>query len=129
MVTVNEVLERVSRVRPDAYDDKTKAGWIAELDGKVRAEVYGRHIPCKDCPWLPAPVTASPEDWDKPLLIPAPNERVYELYVLAQVDFYNREYDNYNNSAAAFNTALDQWRQHFHRTHAPTGCGGVRNLF
>ena len=34
MPSINEVIERVGRVRPDAYDDKTKAGWLIELDGK-----------------------------------------------------------------------------------------------
>lgn len=128
MTTINEVLEKVAKVRPDAYEDTTKAEWIIELEGKVRREVYQRHIPCKGCPWLPEEVSSYPEDGDKPLLIPAPYERVYELYVLAQIDFYNREYDNYNNSTVAYNTVLDEWRQAFHRTHKPCG-SALRNVF
>lgn len=126
--TINEVLERVAKVRPDAYDDDLKASWIMELEGKVRAEIFGRHIPCRCCPWLPEEVKVYPEDGDKPLLITAPHERVYDLYVLAQIDFFNREYDNYNNSTLAFNNALDEWRQSFHRQHIPCGTP-LRNVF
>lgn len=57
-----------------------------------------------------------------------PHERVYDLYVLAQIDFFNREYDNYNNSTLAFNNALDEWRQSFHRQHIPCGTP-LRNVF
>ncbi len=128
MASINGILEHVAAVRPDAYDDETKAGWLLELEKKLREEVLDRHLPCCRCPWLPEEVKAYPEDGDKPLLIPAPYERVYELYVLAQIDFYNREYDNYNNSTLAFNSALDQWRQAFHRRHLPVPGGQYQNL-
>ena len=35
MPSINEVLERVNRARPDAIDDETKAAWLLELDGQL----------------------------------------------------------------------------------------------
>lgn len=162
MPTINEVLERVNRARPDALDDKTKAGWLIELDGKLYREVILRHRltsgrglrgPAGECPecggtdiqydrvmdvsrcgtcgWsgLPEPVRQFPEDGDNPLLVEAPYDNLYDLYVMAQVDFYNREAENYNNSALAFNTALDEYKKDYHQSHMPIGAGGYTNLF
>jgi hypothetical protein len=34
--------------------------------------------------------------------------------------------DNYNNSAAAYNAALDEWKKAYNRTHIPAGPRGFR---
>lgn len=124
MPTINEVLERTARVRPDAYDDKTKAGWLIELDGKLYREVILRHR-VTELPDLPK---AFPEDGNKPLLVLPPYDNLYDLYLYAQVDLYNREITNYNNSAALFDTAMDEWRRAWHREHQPLGAGYYKNV-
>ena len=163
MPTINEVLERVNRARPDAIDDKTKAAWLIELDGKLFRDVILRHRltsgrelrgpigvcpnceatdglkwdsaadsnACPACGWtdLPEVPKLFPEDGDKPLLVAAPDDILYDLYLMAQADFYNREADNYNNSALAYNTALDEWKKEYHRSHAPIGAGYYTNVF
>lgn len=175
MPSINEVIERVNRARPDAIDDETKAAWLMELDGQLYRETILRHrltpgrkargplegvcpvcggvwaddegatggaaglyydpvMDCCSCPvcrWseLPEYPKVYPEDGDKPLLVEAPYDGLYDLYLFSKVDFYNREADNYNNSALAFNTALDDWRKQYHRTHLPIGAGGVTGLF
>jgi hypothetical protein len=48
---------------------------------------------------------------------------------MAQFDFYNREDANYNNSVLSFNTALDEYKKDYHRTHVPKGVGGYQNVF
>lgn len=132
MPSINEVIERVNRARPDAIDDETKAAWLLELDGQLYRETILRHqltsgrgakgpvavCPtcggteitydrvmdsnlCPACGWtdLPDFPKAFPEDGDKPLLVEAPYDGLYDLYLMSKVDFYNREADNYNNSA------------------------------
>lgn len=126
-MTINEVLEKVSRVRMDAVDDSTKAGWLLELDGKLFREVIETHEmnAGEEMPDYPKQF---PEDEDKDLLVKAPYDNLYELYVLAQVDFVNREYDNYNNGAMVYAAALDEWKKAYHRTHLPKGrC--LKNVF
>lgn len=191
MPSINEVIERANRARPDAIDDETKAAWLMELDGQLFRETILRHrltpgrrargplegvcpvcgglgednretadpdaeqdtqagaaeeaadpaalyydpvMDCCSCPacrWseLPEYPEAYPEDGDKPLLVEAPYDGLYDLYLFSKVDFCNRETENYNNSALAFNTALDDWRKQYHRTHLPIGAGGVTGLF
>ena len=86
---------------------------------------------CPACGWtdLPDFPKAFPEDGDKPLLVEAPYDGLYDLYLMSKVDFYNREADNYNNSALAYNAALDEWRKQYHRRHLPIGGGGLTGLF
>lgn len=173
MPSINEVLERTNRVRPDAVDDETKAAWLIELDGQLFREVILRHRvhpgPCKtgpagvcpvcggwgldedgepnepvegekptpprwscvldfsyceECGWteLPKYPKRFPEDGDAPeLLVPAPYDGLYDLYIWSKVDFTNREMENYNNSAAAYNAALDEWKKAYNRAHMPIG--------
>lgn len=194
MASINEVIARVNLVCPDAFDDRTKAAWLMELDGQIYRETILRHkftpgralrgplegscpvcggfgrreetrdaadsdteegnqedaegeaaeepaalcydpvMDCCFCPacrWseLPQIPMEFPRDGDLPLLLETPYDRVYDLLLLAQIDFHNREYDNYNNTALAFNTALEEWRRQYHRRHLPIGANAVRHLF
>lgn len=114
MPSINEVIERVSRLRPDAYDDDTKGGWLVELDGTLFNEVILTHE--GERPTIPR---RYPEDGGLPLLVGAPYDRLYDLYIMAQVDFYNKDLEDYNNSVTLFNTALDSYKKWYHRTHSP----------
>ena len=86
---------------------------------------------CQACRWseLPEYPRNYPEDGDKPLLVPAPYDGLYDLYLMSKSDFYLRELDNYNNSALAYNTALDEWKKAYHRSHAPIGAGYYKYVF
>lgn len=180
MPTINEVLERTNRVRPDAVDDETKAAWLIELDNQLYQEiilchqvhagpskrgpvdvcpvcggwgldgggrpkepengenaegtVYNAILDYSECPvcgWseLPSPPMRYPEDGDSPaLLVPAPYDGLYDLYLWSKVDFVNRERDNYNNSLGAYYAALDEWRQKYNREHLPLSSGYYKNL-
>ena len=48
---------------------------------------------------------------------------------MAQIDFHNREAENYNNSALAFNQAMDEYKKAYHRTHMPVTAGTWTGLF
>lgn len=180
MPTINEVLERTGRVRPDAVDDETKAAWLIELDNQLYQEIVLRHqihegamkhgpvdicpvcggwgldaggasngpddsaaqegtvynamLDCSECPacgWseLPTLPRRYPEDGDGPaLLVPAPYDGLYDLYLWSKVDFINRERDNYNNSLSAYYAALDEWRQKYNREHLPLSSGYYQNV-
>lgn len=73
------------------------------------------------CGWNSGPEVPKtyPEDGDKPLLVGAPYDNLYDLYLQAQVDLHNREMDNYNNSAMLEERAQSEWRRKWHQTHLP----------
>ncbi len=126
-VTINKVLEQAARIRPDAYDDETKAGWLLSLEGQLYREVVLRHE-LLEGETLPALAARFPEDGDLPLLVAAPHEGLYLLYLLAQLDRCDREIEQYNNSARVFNEALAAWTQSYHRTHLPKPARGYTNI-
>lgn len=117
MATINKVIARVDAVKPNGYGDEEKAAWVMELDGKVAVEVMG----------LPANQLGQ-EEWDVELLAVAPYDNIYMLYVLAMMDFYNEEYGNYSNSMVLFNTAMEEYRKWYRRTHLPTGGAVLKNV-
>ena len=129
MSTLNEVLERDNRVRADAFDDTTKAGWLIQLEKQLYEEMIMRHEQPIDSSIPDEIVSKYPEDGDKPLLVGAPYDYLYDRYLMAQLDFYNREIENYNNSALAFNEALDSWQKRYHQQHLPLGKGGLKNVW
>ena len=40
----------------------------------------------------------------------SPYDDIYNLYVSAMIDFYNREYNDYNNTILMFQERLDQYK-------------------
>lgn len=129
-MTINKAMERAARVRSDPYDDETKAGWLLELEGRIREEVIQAHETGDGEEQEPAgPVLSFPEDADRPLLVGPPYERLYELYLLCQIDLHNGEPDRYANSVQVFNAALDAWAQAYHRRHLPVPARYYRNVF
>lgn len=111
-MTANKVIEIVDGRRPNAYDEETKLGWISNLDGMVKRLVFqeGKAEPYK-----------YPEDMDKELLIPYPFDDLYALHVEAMIDYYNREYGNYNNSAMMFESQFSEYKKAYIREHRAKG--------
>ena len=105
---VKQIIERVTRIRPGAYDDDALLEWIAEADGQYRE-------------WINDNFAGGVEviekyNMDTDLIAEAPHDRIYGLYIIAQTDAMNGE-DDYNNTALIYNNAADEWRKEYHRTH------------
>lgn len=120
MTTINKVIERVDAVKPNAYGEEDKTRWINQLDGMVQ-----RIVMQKD----EAVQYSYPDDMDKELLIPFPFEDTYVFYVMAQIDFLNREYDNYNNAMTMFNNAFEDFKKAYIRENMPKQHGNFKNVF
>ena len=112
---MNQVIEYVDRVKPNAYTDEDKCRWINTLDGLVSREVHNSSMPEYNLP----------DDADTPLLVGSPYDDIYHLYVSAMIDFYNREYNDYNNAILMFQERLDQYKVWQIRNGA---CGKPRNF-
>lgn len=111
-MTPSKAIESVDRIRPNSYDTETKLGWISELDGMVNRLVIQNNE---------AQPYRYPEDMDIELLIPYPYENLYQLYVEAKIDFYNREYGNYNNSVTVFESLFREYKKAYIREHPARG--------
>ena len=107
-MTPNKAIEIVDRLKPNSYTEEDKLGWINELDGEVQKLVIQSDEVVQ---------YQYPDDMDKELLVPAPFDKVYELFLSAQIDYHNREYANYNNAAAMFEARYSEFKKAYIREH------------
>jgi hypothetical protein len=109
MATMNRVIKQVDVKRPNNYKDEEKYRWINSLDGMIAREVMHTDAPCYDCP----------ADADIELLIRYPYEDLYELYVTAQIELADREYNEYNQIVLVFQERLAQFKAWYIQQHRP----------
>lgn len=110
MATMNGVIEYVDSVKPNVYPESAKYTWINTLEGMISLEVMQMEEPV--CYSLP-------NDASTPLLVQSPFDDIYGLYVSAMIDFYNKEYSNYNNSVLMFTERLEQYKAWYIQNHRP----------
>lgn len=129
---IMEAIRRVDELKHNTYTVGEKIAWLSELDGIVKKTVFDTHIPNvgEVVPTFTGYTEKDVEDGNGPeMLIPAPWDTVYIMWLQAQVDFYNNEMDRYNNSIASVNSTLQNFENHYHRTHGMHGTafnnGGV----
>lgn len=119
MSTINQIIERVDAVKPNAYSEEQKAEWIHNLDGRISREILKENPPQK---------YMYPEDGDRELLAPYPHDSMYDYYVRAMIDFANKEYNSYNKSVILYNEAFEAYAKLYQREHMPKSKGGFKNL-
>ena len=109
MSTMNTVIADVDGVKPNVYTDEDKYRWLAGLEGLLSAEVFqDAELRCPSVP----------EDADRPLRVEPPYDEVYRLYLMAMIDFHNREYGSYNNAMLMFRQRLEELKARHIRTRA-----------
>jgi hypothetical protein len=111
-----EAINRIDSLKRNTYTNDDKVAWLSELDSTVKKEIIDTHE---------GEVTFtgydSCTDLQTDLLIPAPYDKVYLLWMEAQIDYYNGEYDKYNNALEMFNTAYEGYKNYYNRTNMPKG--------
>lgn len=111
-MTSNKAIEIVDRLKPNVYSEEDKLRWIGELDGMVQRLVIQTDEVTE---------YVYPDDMDRELLIPAPFADCYTLFLEAKIDYYNREYANYNNSAMMFEAQFSEFKKAYIREHQARG--------
>lgn len=137
-MTPNKVIEIIDRLKPNSYSEEDKLRWINELDGMVKTLVLQwdeKYLAEIKTQYENKVITEEkynaliektkpysyPNDMDKELLISDPFDGVYALYLEAKIDFYNKEYGNYNNSAMAFEALFSEYKKDYIRKHPARG--------
>lgn len=113
MPTINKVIERVGRTKPNALAEEDKARILMELDRRIYEEITKADKPER------VPPKMFPEDGDMELVVQAPYDNLYDLYLTAMLEFWMREYDAYNNTVLLFQQAYDEFRARWRREHKP----------
>lgn len=106
-------ISRADALRMNTISEEQKAAWLSDLDGQL-AEMFG----------IEAPKNRFPEDF--PLLMPAPHEEIYQLYLICKIDYYNQEMALYANDLAVYTQALSEARAWYRRNHKPNESTGLK---
>lgn len=137
-MTPNKAIEIVDRLKPNSYSEEDKLRWINELEGLVKRLVFQwdeKYIEEVKSKYKNEEITKEeyneiinktkpyvyPDDMDKELLITAPYDDCYTLFLEAKIDYYNREYGNYNNSAMMFEAQFSEYKKDYIRKHPARG--------
>lgn len=119
MATMKSVIVELEEVKPNVIPDEIKYKWLATLDGRISIEVFGEKE---------AKTYALPDDADTELLVKAPHDDIYVLYCSAMVDFYNREYENYNNAVMIFQQSMDALKTWYIQNNRLSKARNFRNV-
>lgn len=111
-MTVEEAIEYVDNVKPNAFSQEVKTKWLSDCEGRIQSDVF-----------LQAPVEFInykwPENKDWELLVSHPHDKLYLTYLEAMVDYSNGEYSKYQNTMEMFNTDLLIFSRWFSATYRP----------
>lgn len=91
------------------YPDSMLLQFLNEVEGKVQTEVL-----------MIAPddtVRYGADDLTNEMIVTAPHDKLYYVYLMAMIDFVNGEYDRYTNSMNLANAHITEWAAWYNRTH------------
>ena len=119
-MTVDEAIDRVDRLKCNAYTLREKREWLAQLEGRIRRELLETHGP-----GLPLREEGS---WEGSRELTAPDSfgGLYLRWLEAQIDLYNGEPERYNGSIALFNAEFHAFESWYNRTFLPKNGGDWR---
>lgn len=123
-MTIQDAIDQVNELKPNQVDDGQKVKWLEDLDRRIFVEIIKKHTG----DGLPEdePTDYADKDPDTyALLVPAPFDMIYRWYLEMQIDLANMEMDKYNNSAALYNNAWEEYARHVNREYMPVGRGKV----
>lgn len=114
MAKIKDVIARVDEVKPNAFSQAQKLYWLAQLDGRVAADVMLMYI--SDIQQFNY---QHPDDLERELLVSFPHEEIYDYWLQAKIDEANGEDSKYMNTMEAFNAAWNNFVCWFARTYQP----------
>ena len=113
-MTITQAISRADELRLNTISHDQKVEWVTGIDRQL-AERLDHKIP--EYNW-PAE--------DDTLLLPAPHDWVYVVYLCVQIDYYNNETTLYANDKAVYDAALNEALGWWRRNHCPDDSGNVQ---
>ncbi len=119
MATIDKIIEYVDRVKVNPYGEEEKYAWISELDGMVRRTVMQE---------VGTFAYSYPDDGDTELIVPYPYDGIYQTWLEAKIDFYDKRYEDYNNTITMFYALFDDYKKAYIRENRPKSSGNIKNV-
>ena len=116
-MTIIEAINKLDDLKHNTYTQSNKVEWLSRLDAMVKKFILDTH----EGEEVTFNGYDDSTDTSTELLVPAPFDEVYLLWMEAQIDYHNGEYEKYNNSIDMFNTAYQGYQNYYNRTNMPKG--------
>lgn len=113
-----EAINRIDSLKHNTYNESDKVAWLSEVDWEVKTNIIDTHEGADEVIFNGYD---DGTDLQTELLIPAPYDKAYLLWMEAQIHYYNGEYEKYNNATDMFYEAYESFKKHYNRTHKPKG--------
>lgn len=126
MATLAETIAKIDAIKTNPYSNEDKTAWINKLEAVIQAEIT-KTYPGDGTAVLTQYTWA--DDQNKSLIIGAPYDDIYTLYLASMIDFYNKEFMTYNNSKNMFNQAYLECSKYYTRTNLPAQSNSISGLW
>lgn len=101
-MTIKQAITKAKLLMPGTqWEDETILSWLSEVEGAILVEVL-----LVD----PSEIQPLEEVNDEKLTAIYPFDKLYTVYLKAQMEFANGEYDRSANTMALYNTYFDEYR-------------------
>lgn len=113
---LGEVIEKVNRKRQNSIPYEEKVRWLSQLEWKVKHRIIDTHQGGQSVSF-----SGYDENTDKEtvLLVPAPYDEMYLLYLEAKIHYADQQEDQYNNAMDLFEEQWADFAAWYNRTHMP----------
>ena len=111
-MTVQQALDYVDSVKPNAFTQAVKLGWLSGIEGRIALEI---HLLAPED--IPEEYTSG--DLSKELAAAHPYTGIYTWWLQAQIDLANGEYDRAQNTMAMFNAAWAEYLRWYAQKYDP----------
>lgn len=111
-MTATILFERLRKLKPipAEIDDTILLDWLNQMEGQILHEIFLLAL-SEITPYSATPTEA--------LAAPYPYDGIYLLWMEAQVDFANGEYERYTNTMQRYNTAWNDLARHIAKCIRP----------
>ena len=115
-----QAINRLDDLIFNTYTQTNKVEWLSKLDTMVKKNIIDTHEGGEDVVFAGYNDST---DLDTELLVPAPHDEMYLLWMEAQIHYHNGEYDKYNNAIIIFNAEYEAYQAYYIRNHLPLARG------
>ena len=118
-MTIIEAINAVDTLCPNSYSQNEKVAWLSKVDGIIKREVIDTHEYNEGEAEITFTGYNDSTDLNTELIAKEPYADLYVSWLESKVDYHNREYGKFNNSAVVFNTHYTSFQNYYNRTHKP----------
>ena len=113
-MTIQEAISGADELNPNTIDEGIKIKWLNDIESTIYIELV---LPREGSELIDKPEFSIDSDYSHKLIASAPYDRLYVEYILSKIDFTNREFDSYNNTANQFNQSYKEFAAYYNRNH------------